>query len=119
VTVDVTVIRLDDKQYWLYATVGPETKGSLHAKLESTRTKVLARGFFAELREKHDVGDAVFLVDGATPLKDTRHRHGLELGYEQHGTRNGVERSFVGCNDELPRSRTVSATSTQQPLISG
>jgi transposase-like protein len=36
----------------------------------------------AELREKHDVDDAVFLVDGATPLKDACNRHGLDFRYE-------------------------------------
>jgi len=29
---------------------------------------VIADQFFAELREKHDVDDATFLVDGAVPL---------------------------------------------------
>jgi transposase-like protein len=88
------VIRLNDERYWLYAAVDPETNELLHTKLEPTRTKVLAYGFFTELREKHDVDDAVFLVDGATPLKDACRRHGLEFRYEKHGTRNSVERVF-------------------------
>jgi len=45
---------------------------------------VVAQSFFAELREKHDVGDG-FLVDGATPLKDTCERHGLDIHYEYPG----------------------------------
>jgi transposase-like protein len=94
VAVDETVIRLNDERYWLYAAVDPETNELLHTKLEPTRTKVLAYGFFTELREKHDVDDAVFLVDGATPLKDACRRHGLEFRYEKHGTRNSVERVF-------------------------
>ena len=94
VAVDETVIQLDDERYWLYAAVDPETNELLHTKLEPTRTKVLAHGFFTELREKHDVDDAVFLVDGATPLKDACRRHGLEFRYEKHGTRNSVERVF-------------------------
>jgi len=111
VAVDETVIRLDDEQYWLYAAVDPETNELLHTKLEPTRTNVLAHAFFTELREKHDVDDvtrnrlflvgerdasrlvnAVFLVDGATPLKDVCTRHGLDFRYERHGNRNSVER---------------------------
>jgi len=88
------VIRLDDERYWLYAAVDPEMNEFLHTTLEPTRTNVLAYGFFTELREKDDVDDAVFLVDGATPLNDACRRHGLEFRYEKHGTRNSVERVF-------------------------
>jgi len=94
VAVDETVIRLNDEQYWLYAAVDPETNELLHTKLEPTRTNVIAHAFFTELREKHDVDDAVFLVDGATPLKDACSRHGLDFRYERHGNRNSVERVF-------------------------
>jgi transposase-like protein len=88
------VIRLNDEQYWLYAAVDPDTNELLYTKLEPTRTKILAHTFFAELREKHDVADAVFLVDGATPLQDACRRHGLDFRYEKHGHRNSVERVF-------------------------
>jgi len=50
--------------------------------------------FFGKLREKHDVDDAVFLVDDATPPKEACHRHGLDFRYERHGNRNSVERVF-------------------------
>jgi len=94
VAVDETVIQLNDEYYWLYAAVDPETNKLLHTKLEPTRTNVLAHAFFAELREKHAVDDAVFLVDGADPLKDACQRHGLDFRYERHGNRNSVERVF-------------------------
>ena len=94
VAVDETVIRLNDEQYWLYAAVDPKTNKLLHTKLEPTRTNVFAHAFFAELREKHDVDGAVFLVDGAAPLKDACQRHGLDFRYEKHGNRNSVERVF-------------------------
>ncbi len=68
VTVDETVIQLDDEQYWLYAAVNPNSNDLLHTKLEPTRPNVIADPFFAEPREKHDVDDAIFLVDGAVPL---------------------------------------------------
>jgi len=94
VAVDETVIRLNDEQYWLYAAVDPETNELLYTKLEPTRTNVIAYSFFRELREKHDVDDAVFLVDGAAPLSNACRRHGLDFRYERHGNRNSVERVF-------------------------
>ncbi|WP_247009449.1 IS6 family transposase [Halorientalis litorea] len=94
VAVDETVIQLDDERYWLYAAVDPDTNELLHTKLEPVRTNAFAHAFFAELREKHAVDDAVFLVDGAAPLKDACQRHGLDFRYERHGNRNSVERVF-------------------------
>jgi len=94
VAVDETVIRLNGEQYWLYAAVDPETNKLLHTKLEPTTTKVLAHSFLAEVREKHDVDDAVFLIDGSHSLHDACHRHGLDFRYEKHGNRNAVERVF-------------------------
>jgi len=94
VAVDETVIRIDDEHYWLYAAVDPESNELLYTKLETTRTNALAERFFAQLREKHDVDDAVFLVDDATPLKEACHRHGLDFKYERHGNRNSAERVF-------------------------
>ena len=94
VAVDETVIRLNDEQYWLYAAVDPETNKLLHTKLEPTTTKVLAHSFLTELSEKHDVSDAVFLVDGSHSLQDACQRHGFDFRYEKHGNRNAVERVF-------------------------
>jgi len=94
VAVDETVIRLNDERYWLYAAVDPETNKLLYTKLETTRTNITAHSFFHELREKHDVDDAVFLVDGAEPLSNACRRHGLDFRYERHGNRNSVERVF-------------------------
>jgi putative transposase len=94
IAVDETVIQLNNEQYWLYAAVDPETNEVLHTKLEPTRTNVIARSFFADLHEKHDVEDGVFLIDGAPTLKDACHRHGLRFQYEKHGNRNAVERVF-------------------------
>ncbi len=94
VTVDETVIQLNDKKYWLYAAVDPQTNKLLHTKLGPTTTKVLAHSFLAEIREKHDIDDAVFLVDGSHSLQDACHRHGLDFRYEKHGNRNAVERVF-------------------------
>ena len=88
------MIQLDDEQYWLYAAVDPDSNDLLHTKLEPTRTNMIADQFFAELREKHDVDDATFLVDGAVPLQRACRKHSLGFRYERHGIRNGVERVF-------------------------
>ena len=94
VAVNETVIRLNDQRYWLYATVGPDSNELPHTSLEPTRTNVIAHGFFIELREKHDVDDAVFLVDGSTPSNAACSRHGLDFRYERRGNQNSVERVF-------------------------
>jgi len=94
VAVDETVIRLNDEQYWLYAAVDPETNEILHTTLEPTTNSVLAQAFVSELREKHDVDNAVFLIDGSHSLKDACRRHGLDFRYEKYGNRNSVERVF-------------------------
>ena len=94
VAVDETVIQLNDEQYWLYAAVDPDTNELLHTTLEPTTTKVLAHSFLTELSEKHDVDDAVFLVDGSHSLQDACRRHGFDFRYEKHGNRNAVERVF-------------------------
>jgi len=66
------MIRIDDEQYWLYAAIESNSNGLLPKWLQATRTDTISDAFFAELRESHDVDDAVFLVNGATPLKDAR-----------------------------------------------
>ena len=94
IAVDETVIQLNDEKYWLYAAVDPETNKLLHAKLRPTTTRVLAHSFLAELSKKHDVDDAVFLVDGSHSLQAACHRQGYDFRYEKHGNRNDVERVF-------------------------
>jgi putative transposase len=49
----------------------------------------------------------VFLVIGATPLKDACNGYGLDLRYERHGNRDSVERFFRKENSELTVSQTV------------
>ena len=94
VAVDETVIRLNNEKYWLYAAVDPETNYLLYTRLEPTTNSMIAQTFFAELREKHDVDDAVFLIDGSLSLNNACLRHGLDFRYEKHGNRNSVERVF-------------------------
>ena len=99
------MIRLNDEQYWLYAAVDPDTNELLHTALEPTTNKGIAHAFFAELREKHDVDDAVFLIDGSHSLKDACRRHSLDFRYERHGNRNSVGRVFR----EIKRRTTSSS----------
>ena len=94
VAVDETVIRLNDEQYWLYAAVDPETNDLLHTRLEPTTNSVLAQKFLRQLREKHDVEDAEFLIDGSASLNDACSRQGLDYRVDRHGDRNSVERVF-------------------------
>jgi len=94
VALDETVIQLDDQRYWLYAAVDPATNEFLHVRLFPTRNAGLTNRFLAELREKHDVENAVFLVDSGPWLHAALHRHGLRFRRETHGNRNAVERLF-------------------------
>ncbi len=94
VAVDETVIQLNDEKYWLYAAVDPQTNRLLHTKLRPTTTTVLTHSLLTELSEKHDVNDAVFLVDGSKSLQAACQRHGFDFRYEKHGNRNAVERVF-------------------------
>ena len=94
VAVDETVIQLNDERFWLYAAVDPKTNRLLHVKLSPTRNQAITEMFLSELREKHLVDDALFLVDSAPWLQAALHRHGLDYRYEKHGNRNSVERVF-------------------------
>ena len=94
VAVDETVIRINDQQYWLYAAGDPETNQLLHVRLFATTTTALTEIFLRELRQKHDVESAEFLVDGAQHLQTALARAGLRFQTTRHGNRNAIERIF-------------------------
>jgi len=94
IAVDETVIRIDGQQYWLYASVNPNSNEFLHIRLFPTTTTALAERFLQELREKHDVEEAMFLVDHDQHLKTALQRVGLRFQTVRHGNRNAVERVF-------------------------
>ena len=94
VALDETVIRINGQQFWLYAAVDPDTNRFLHIRLFTTTTTALTQRFLQELREKHDVSDAMFLVDYAQHLAAALHRAGLQFQTIRHGNRNAVERVF-------------------------
>jgi len=94
VAIDETVIQIDTEQFWLYAAVDPDSNHILHIRLYAGRTTALTEMFLRELKQKHDVDDALFLVDGAPWLHKACERHGLRFQHETHGNRNAVERVY-------------------------
>ncbi len=94
VAVDDTVIQLNDERYWVYAAVDPETNELLHTSLELTTNIVIAQTYLVKVSEKHDVSEAVFLIDGSHSLQAACQRAGYDFRYEKHGNRNAVERIF-------------------------
>ncbi|MDT3434239.1 IS6 family transposase [Haloarcula sp. 1CSR25-25] len=94
VALDETVIRINDQQFWLYAAADPQSNELLHVRLFATTTTTLTELFLRELRQKHDVETAVFLVDGAQHLQIALQRAGLRFQMCRHGNRNAVERIF-------------------------
>jgi transposase-like protein len=74
------VIRIDDQRYCLYAAVDPKTNNILHLRLFTTVKTALTERFLQELREKHGIEDAVFLVDGATHLQTAPTEQGSDFG---------------------------------------
>ncbi|ELY75988.1 transposase [Natrinema pallidum DSM 3751] len=100
------MIQIDDHRYWLYTAVDPETNEIPHIRLLSTTTTALTERFLQELTEKHDVEDAVFLVDGAQHLQTALRRHGLRFRYEKHGNRNASRRWRTASPDSTPSTRT-------------
>ena len=99
--VDETVIQLNSERYWLYGAVDPDTNRLLHVRLYPTRTKAISSMFLSELREKHQVDDAVFVVDGAPWLQAACHRHGPRFQHVTHGNRNAIE-----CADDTTNVNT-------------
>lgn len=83
-TVDETVIQLDTRRDWLYATVDTVTNRLLHVWLFPTRAQTLTETFFEELREKRLVDDALFLVDSAPSLQASLYHRRFRF---QHSTR--------------------------------
>ena len=79
VAVDETVIRVNGERCWLYAAVNPATNEFLHVRLFQTLTTQLTLLFLRELREKQQVEQATFLVDGAQHLQTALTRLGLRI----------------------------------------
>ncbi len=93
VAVDEKQIQLgEEEKAWLYAAIDIETKVVLHARLSQNRGTDPAMTFLRELKEKHRVEDAEFLVDGMgylTALAKTN-----LSGHLDYSDRNIVEKLF-------------------------
>ena len=65
IAVDEKQVQLAEEQkVWLYAAIDIDSKVVLHARLSEHRGRDPAETFLRELKEKHCVEDAEFLVDG-------------------------------------------------------
>jgi putative transposase len=65
VAVDEKQVQLaEEREMWLYAAIDIDSKVVLHARLSEHRGTDPATSFLRELKEKHRVSDAEFLVDG-------------------------------------------------------
>jgi len=109
------VIRINNQQYWLYAAVNPETNELLYLQLLCSTTTALIEIFLPELREKHDVDDALSLADATPHLKSALHRAGVRFQLDRHGNRNSVER--VSCEIKRQTSSFPNRFSHVQPLL--
>ena len=95
VTLDETVIQLGEYRYWLYTAVDPETNKILYMRLYSTTTTALIERLLQELTEKHDLNDAVCLVDGAKYLQTALRRPRLRFRYKNMEIGTLLNVSFV------------------------
>ncbi|WP_042662843.1 IS6 family transposase [Haloferax sp. ATB1] len=64
VAVDETAVKINGEWSWLYAAIDIETKLILDVELFGRHGTDPAAAFLHRLSEKHDLSDAVFLVDG-------------------------------------------------------
>ena len=94
VALDETVIRINDEQFRLYTAIDADTKRILLSRLFPTRTIALTERFLAELKQKYDVADALFLVDGPPWLQTALSRHSLKFKHVTNGKRNAIERVY-------------------------
>jgi putative transposase len=63
VAVDETGIKISDDCSWLYAVIDFDTKLILDVELVGRHGTDPVAAFLYQLREKHDLSDALFLVD--------------------------------------------------------
>jgi len=94
VAVDETAIQIDSDRFWLYAAVNPRTNQFLHVDVFPVQNQQFTLVFLRDLKEKHHVDDALFLVDAGGHLTAALSRTSLRFQITRHGNRNAVERVF-------------------------
>jgi len=92
--VDEKAIRIDGRDYWLYAAVDPDTNEFLHVRLFPTTTKQTTRWFLADLHRRYQLDGVTFLVDDADYLVEVLSADGYDFEVIRHGDRNAIERVF-------------------------
>jgi transposase-like protein len=92
VAVDETAVKLNGELSWLYAAIDLDTKLILGVDVFARRGTDPAAVFLRDLDEKHDLSEAVFLVDGYGYLTALA-RIGLS-GHLDYVDRNQIEKWF-------------------------
>ena len=105
VAVDEKQIEVDGQKKWLYAAVDTESKLLLEVDVFSHRGTDPAAAFLHRLTQKHDVADAVFLVDAGGYLTAlSRHDLSDQLDYR---IRNRIDKWFQTVTMRTDRSHSV------------
>jgi len=92
VAVDETAVKINGELSWLYAAIDLDTKLILGVDLFGTHGTDPAAAFLHRLSEKHDLSEAVFLVDGFG-YQTALARLGLS-GRRDYTDRNLIEKWF-------------------------
>jgi len=92
VAIDETAVKLNGELSWLYAAIDLDTKLVLGVDVFARCSTDPAAAFLRELDEKHDLPDAVFLIDGYGYLTALA-RIGLS-GRLDYVERNQIEKWF-------------------------
>jgi hypothetical protein len=119
VSIDETVIQLNDDSFWLCAAVDPTTNCLLHVRLYPTRMQALTEMFLAELRRKHQVDDAIFSLTERRGCKLPVTVTAFDSIMLHIGIGIASNASFGNSNDELTSSQTASVTPKQGPPNNG
>ena len=92
VAVDETAVQVGTEWYWLYAAIDLDSKLLLGIRLSPRRGSSPAVAFLSELKDRHDLSETEFLVDGygyLTALARCNLRGDLE-----YADRNEIEKWF-------------------------
>ena len=104
VAVDETAVKINGEWSWVYAAIDTETKLLLDVKVFDRHGTDQAAAFLADLAEKHDPSDTVFLVDGYG-YRTALFRIGLS-GRLDYTERNLIEKWFHTLKQRIDRFHT-------------
>ncbi|WP_458209894.1 IS6 family transposase [Haladaptatus sp. NG-SE-30] len=104
VAVDETAVKINGEWSWVYAAINTETKLLLGIDVFDRHGTDQAAVFLGQLAEKHDLSDAVFLVDGYG-YRTALFRIGLN-GQLDYTERNLIEKWFHTLKMRIDRFHT-------------